>query len=125
MKRDWDTLRELLAKLKGCTMLADRVRPSDFQRSARPRFHTYMQFLIEAGLVKGQVVGTIGPEVKDFFGQRLTWDGHEFLDAIRSDTVSEKTKKIFTEQGVSMTFELVKTVAKETATSLRKGALGS
>ena len=83
-----------------------------------------MQLLIEAGLVKGQVVGTIGPEVKDFFGQRLTWEGHEFLDAIRSDTVWNKTKKIFTEQGVSMTFELVKTVAKEATSALMKGALG-
>ncbi len=83
-----------------------------------------MSLLIEARLVKGQMLQTMGPEAKDFFGQRLTWEGHEFLDTVRSDTVWKKTKKVFTEQGISMTFELVKTVAKEAAAGLLKGALG-
>jgi hypothetical protein len=84
-----------------------------------------MALLIEAGLVNGEVNHTIGPEVKDFFVQRLTWEGHEFLDAIRSDTVWQKTKKAFSEQGVSMTFELVAHVAKEMAATLMKAAFSS
>lgn len=68
---------------------------------------------------------TIGPEVKDFMVQRLAWEGHEFLDAVRNDTVWTKTKKVFTEKGVDMSFDLVKTVAKEAATLLVKAALGA
>lgn len=124
MKRNWDTIREILTKVEACTLPTEMVRLSDFpkERAAETSYH--MQLLIEAGLVQGQIVGTIGPEIKDFFGQRLTWEGHEFLDAIRSDTVWQKTKKIFTEQGVAMTFELVKTVAKDAAAALMRGALG-
>jgi hypothetical protein len=125
MKRNWETIRELLSKVEECTMPTEMVCLSDFpnDRSAEVSYH--MALLIEAGLVHGQMAQTTGPKVKDFFGQRLTWDGHEFLDSIRSDTVWQKTKKTFVEQGISMTFDLVKAVAKETAATLMKGVLGS
>lgn len=124
MKRNWETIRELLTKVEECTLPTEMVRLGSFppERAAEVSYH--MALLIEAGLVNGQVSQTIGPEINDFFGQRLTWEGHEFLDAIRSNTVWQKTKKTFVEQGVSMTFDLVKAVAKETAISLMKTALG-
>jgi hypothetical protein len=124
MKRNWETIRELLTRVEECTLPTDMVRLSSFpsERDAEVSYH--MALLIEAGLVKGQVTQTIGPEVKDFFAQRLTWKGHEFLDSIRSDTVWQKTKKTFIDQGVPMTFDLVKAVAKEAAVSLMKAALG-
>ena len=83
-----------------------------------------MSLLIEAGLVNGQMVHTIGPGVKDFLAFRLTWDGHEFLDAIRNDTVWARTKKVFLDKGVEMTFDLVKAIAKEAAAAVMKGAIG-
>lgn len=124
MKRNWGTIRELLTKVEECTLPTEMVRLGSFppERAAEVSYH--MALLIEAGLVNGQVSRTIGPEINDFFGQRLTREGHEFLDAIRSNTVWQKTKKTFVEQGVSMTFDLVKAVAKETAISLMKTALG-
>jgi hypothetical protein len=67
---------------------------------------------------------SIGPGAKDFIAQRLTWEGHEFLDGIRSNSVWERTKKSFREKGVEMTFDLVKVVAKEAAVAVMKGALG-
>ncbi len=124
MKRNWDTIRELLTKVEECTLPAEMVRLSNFQKERAAEISYHMSLLIEVGLVKGQMVQTIGPEVKDFIAQRLTWQGHEFLDAIRSDTVWEKTKKIFLDKGVEMTFDLVRTIAKEAATAILKGALG-
>lgn len=41
-----------------------------------------------------------------------SWEGLGLLDAIRSDTVWEKTKKRFSDEGISMTVDLVKGVAK-------------
>ncbi|MNR05727.1 hypothetical protein D3C85_1217720 [compost metagenome] len=124
MKRNWDTIREILTKVEECTLPTDMVRLSNFpaERAAEVSYHTAL--LMSAGLVNGQVSQTLGPEVKDFFAQSLTWEGHEFLDAIRSDTVWTKTKKIFTDQGISMTFELISEVAKNTAASIVKSALG-
>ncbi|MEK8080154.1 DUF2513 domain-containing protein [Pseudomonas sp. XK-1] len=124
MKRNWDTIREILTKVEECTLPTDMVRLSNFpaERAAEVSYH--IALLMSAGLVNGQVSQTLGPEVKDFFARSLTWEGHEFLDAIRSDTVWTKTKKIFTDQGISMTFELISEVAKNTAASIVKSALG-
>lgn len=54
----------------------------------------------------------------NFTASRLTWTGHEFLDAIRSDTVWNKTKQTFSSKGLDMTFDLIKTVAAGVTTSL-------
>jgi len=118
MKRNWETIRELLAKVEECTLPTEIIRLSDFpiERNAEISYH--MNLLIEAGLVKGQMVRTMGPEVKDFLAEKLTWNGHEFLDSIRSDTVWQKTKKAFTEQGISMTFDLVKDGARQVGSAL-------
>ena len=124
MKRNWDTIRELLTKVEECTLPVEMVRLSTFASERAAEISYHMSLLIEAGLVKGQMSQTIGPEVKDFFAQRLTWDGHEFLDSIRSDTVWAKTKKVFLDKGVEMTFDLVKAIAKEAAATIIKGAFG-
>ncbi len=57
---------------------------------------------------------------KDFFLRSLTWNGHEFLDAVRDEKIWNKTKNIFIEKGSTMTFELLKAVA----ISYTKSALG-
>lgn len=124
MKRNWETIRALLTKVEECTLPSDMVRLSNFPQEQAAEVSYHMALLIEAGLISGRITQTIGPEVTDFIAHRLTWEGHEFLDAIRSDTVWQKTKKTFVDQGVSMTFELVKTVTKEVAVSIMKGAFG-
>lgn len=124
MKRNWDIIRELLAKVEECTLPTEMVRLGDFPEERAAEISYHMALLIDAGLVKGQMVRTIGPEVKDFIADKLTWSGHEFLDSIRSDTVWQKTKKLFAEQGISMTFDLVKEGAKQVAAALLGGAVG-
>lgn len=124
MQRSWDIIRELPTKVEECTLPAEMVRLSTFPKDRAPEVAYHMALLIEAGLVKGQVFQTLSREPKDFMAQRLTWEGHEFLDSIRSETVWERTQKTFVEQGVAMTFDLVKVIAKESAAALMKGALG-
>lgn len=121
MKRNWDTIRELLSKVEECTLPTEMVRLADFPEEKAAEISYHMALLIDAGLVKGQMVQTIGPDVKDFFAQKLTWTGHEFLDSIRSDTVWQKTKKVFQEKGLEMTFELVKEGAKQIGAAILGG----
>jgi len=125
MKRNWDTVRELLSKVEECTLPSDTITLSHFptERSAEISYH--MELLIGAGLVDGQMAKTMGSGPYQFFARRLTWQGHEFLDAIRSDTVWEKTKKSFVTNGISMTFDLIKSVASDVAASLLKATIGS
>ena len=121
MKRNWDTIRELLSKVEECTLPTEMVRLADFPEEKAAEISYHMALLIDAGLVKGQMVQTIGPDVKDFFAQKLTWTGHEFLDSIRSDTVWQKTKKKKKKKGLEMTFELVKEGAKQIGAAILGG----
>jgi hypothetical protein len=41
----------------------------------------------------------------------LTWDGHEFLSAVRNDTVWKKTLGVIKEHGGGLPFDVLKTVA--------------
>lgn len=111
MERNWDTIREILTLVEKCTLPIEQVRLSDFPSERAREISYHMTLLIEAGLVNGHISQTRGPEPKDFVAQRLTWSGHEFLDAIRSETIWQKTKKKFVDEGISMTFDLVKSVA--------------
>lgn len=124
MKRDWDVIRELLSAVEVCTLPIETVRLSDYPNERAAEISYHMSLLIEAGLVNGQMVKTLGPEAKDFIAQTLTWNGHELLDSIRSDTVWQKTKKMFTEQGLSMTVDLVKEGAKNVAATVLASAMG-
>lgn len=124
MKRNWDTIRELLAKVEECSLPTERVRLGNFPKERASEISYHMALLIEAGLVNGQMDKTLSPEVKDFFAHKLTWGGHEFLDSIRSDTVWQKTKKMFAEQSLSMTFDLVKEGAKQVGLAILTATIG-
>jgi len=124
LKRDWEIIRELLTKVEECTLPTEQVGLSNFPAERHAEVSYHMALLIEAGLVHGKMSGSIGPSVAQFIARRLTWEGHEFIDSIRSDTVWKKTTKTITDQGISMTFDLVKEVAKEAASALVKAAMG-
>jgi hypothetical protein len=56
----------------------------------------------------------------DYKPKRLTWQGHDFLDAARSDTLWENAKKLTLEQTGGLSLDLLKAALL----SLGKQALG-
>ena len=119
MERNWDTIREILLdteSLKPDTALA----LSDFEAERAHEVSYHVVLLEEAGLVHAAISQTLGPGPTQFHIYRLTWQGHELLDAIRNDTIWNKTKSSIINKGGAMTFELVKSVAIE----LTKTAMG-
>lgn len=129
MKRDWDIVRLILTKLEDLPdslsalslihFFTDEKTDLNRDFSARDQQVSYnMELLIEAGLVVGKMSDAITLYPKEFQAERLTWAGHEFLDAIRDDTVWNKTKEIFKTKGLDMSFETIKTVATAAMTSM-------
>lgn len=125
MKRDWDTIRKILTTLEDSTSTNSTLQLSDFPSDEEEKISYHAELLLEADLIDGEMTRTIGRGTNNFYITRLTWNGHEFLDAINNDTVWEKTKKSFATSGISMTFELVKSIATDTATSIVKSTLGN
>jgi len=102
-----DLIRLLLLEIEGVEPKPDLSSYEDGQQI----YH--LALVVEAGLAEGEVIaGPMGlPE--DVIVRRLTWKGHEFLDAARSDTIWNKAKGQFKEKAVSVSFEMLKSVLIE------------
>jgi len=125
MERNWDTIREILLGLEEKRPDKHTLRLSDFPTNRAAEISYHVELLMEAGLIHGQMSKTLSPDPSDFMAIRLTWSGHELLDAIKSDTIWRKTKESFISKGVSMTFDLVKSVAIDISAAYIKGHIGA
>jgi hypothetical protein len=119
MKRNWDTIREILLRTEELT-LGCTLGLSDFEKDREHEIAYHVKLLDESGLIKVSILEYSGDADIYFDLDRLTWSGHDFLDAIRNDSIWNKTKQMITDKGGAMTFELIKSFA----ISLAKTALG-
>jgi hypothetical protein len=119
MKRDWDIIRLILTKIESDSN-GKVYQLSDFSENDPAIISYHMELLLQACLIEGSMNKHLGPGPYDFMARRLSWGGHDFIDAIRNDKVWKKTKDNFLSKGIDMTFELVKTVASEIALSFIK-----
>jgi hypothetical protein len=114
MKRDMNLIRLLLLETEGEDPKPDLAPYTEDQRV----YHSAL--LIEAELVHGQIVkGPRGQPAATII-LRLTWTGHEFLDAARNDTIWHKAGESIKKSGVDVTFS----VLKEILNKLLKQSLG-
>lgn len=114
MKRDFDLVRLLLLDV-------ERHETVDLSAFSEDEIKYHKALIIEAGLVEGGVgypsyMKTDIPHRVSI--KRLTWDGHEFLDKARSDTVWTKAKGIVVSKGMSLSFEALKVALSETVKTL-------
>jgi hypothetical protein len=79
-----------------------------------------MALLIQAGLADGSILPGYGDVPAGVHINSLTWQGHEFLDAIRNETVWAKTTATIKEKGGSLPFDVI----RDTATSWVKSLTG-
>ena len=71
----------------------------------------HVQILMEAGLVVGECSKTTGRPLH-CTAHRLTWEGHELLDRVRSHAAWNKIKGVAREKGLDMTLDVIKAAAK-------------
>ena len=67
--------------------------------------------LCDAGLIYDYEDEYGDDELSSFCVGRLTWEGHDFLDKIRSETVWNKTKETIVKKGLPFVFDVVKELA--------------
>lgn len=121
MKRDWDVIRDLLVKLEELPDTDHALYLEHFQEDQHFEISYHMRLVIEAGLVNGFMNDGIGSGPVEFEASSLTWEGHELLDAMRSDTVWGKTKRTVQKEGLNLTFDIVKALTTRYAMNLING----
>jgi len=92
MKRDMDLIRTLLITIEGANAPIEATRltlPEYDQQSIL--YHVVL--LSEADLIKAEISYADNYDLPLMAQvERLTWQGHEFLDAARNDSVWQKAK---------------------------------
>jgi len=108
MKRDWEIIREVLQKVEDSS---DTIKLKDFSEDNAEKYSYHVELLIESELIAGEMESHIGCPVLDFNIERLTWAGHDFLDAVSNNSIWNKTKKVLKEKGLGMSFDIIKKTA--------------
>jgi hypothetical protein len=111
MKRDMDLIRLLLLQCEG-----EEPKP-DLSSYTEEQQVYHAALLVEAALIHGAVLKDGEGHLVGAAMVRLTWAGHEFLDAARNETIWRKAGERIKKAGVQVTVavleELLKKLLKE------------
>jgi hypothetical protein len=117
MQRDWDTIRELLLAIEALAP-GQTLTLNDFEKARCSEINYHALLLDEAGLIEASFFDGLS-DGRGLTGiERLTWDGHDFLDAIRSDTVWKRTRAMIMEKTGTTSFAVVKDMAVQVARTM-------
>ena len=115
MRRDMDLIRSMLKTVADSDVPVDAHALTDdahpFQVVA---YHA--DLLRQAGLADVSEVKDAGGEIVLATIGPLTWAGNDFLDAVRSDTIWSRTKRLVASRVGSASFDVFKAVAVKIAT---------
>lgn len=111
MRRDMDLLRLLLLKLEeldedGQSIWQLSDEDLQFPGYTYDQAYYHFQLAVEAGLVDDA-----GGTLSAVLFRRLTWAGHDFIDAVRDDEIWKKTRQGAGAAG-GFSIELLKDLAK-------------
>lgn len=122
MKRDMDLCRKILFAIEEqyvCTSIYNLK--IDGYTTEEVAYHC--KLLYEAGLIKDCVVKHASNRIISFGVSRLTWEGHDFLDKIREDTLWNKTKGFIKDKTLPMTLDVIKEIVTAFISETLKSAM--
>jgi len=107
MKRDLNLVKRLLLLIEEMESESDELKiPSDIDHDVAV-YH--LKIMEQAGFIENNIKYADNEPI--WIYSSLTWDGHEFLDAIRNDKVWTKVKNVAAEKGGTIPFEVLKSLA--------------
>ena len=111
MKRDMDLIRQLMLKIEALPA----GPPAQYRvgEVEDPVLLAHLEMLIGARLVLGKISQSHGSRGDVMSISGLTWEGHEWIETVRSQSVWNQTKTTLLENGGALTYELTKAVATQ------------
>ncbi|MEJ0090413.1 MAG: DUF2513 domain-containing protein [Limisphaerales bacterium] len=101
MKRDMELVRLLLLQYEA------ESPPAELADYEQQEIIYNLVLMRDAGLIDAYPLEGNDVLPRGFMNVRLTWAGHDFLDAARNDTVWNKAKGEFLKPGISWTFSIL------------------
>ena len=112
MKRDWEIVRLILCRIEADGDLFSRWFADRFPELPADAVSYHLWLLIQSGLITGQCNADAPRAGFVCYGVALTWRGHEFLAAVRSDTAWRRIKARLAERAIDMSFDSVMAAAR-------------
>lgn len=101
MKRDMELIRLLLLQQE------TDEKPPDLDKYDERLVVYNLALMKDAGLIDAAIVEDHTGFPSGASVIRLTWAGHDFLDATRNQTIWNKAKEVMLKPGISWTFSLL------------------
>ena len=128
MKRDFDLVRRLLFLLEAKADMSPFLwtDPPELEGYREEEIKYHLILLYQGGLVDGEPMrSTTSDRIIDMGAVfSLTWEGHEFLEKIRSDATWEKIKQKARSTGWNLTFQALSAIASWYLQQAVHGQLG-
>lgn len=109
MKRNMDLVREILLQVEASG--AGKVIKLNIADHEEEEIGLHVELMIRNGLIEGRAVpSSDGPahRILTYWIKSMTWEGHDFLEAARNDTIWKKAKKKCLEATGGLAFDVLK-----------------
>lgn len=124
MKRDMDLVRLILLKIEE-EHRAGLLHDLSIGGYDNDSVAYHCQMLHEAGFLAAFTARYADNTVLFFSVGPLTWEGNEFLDRIRDDSIWSKTKRSIKDSGLPMVLEAIVKVSGAVLSSMIEGAVAA
>lgn len=116
MKRDMELCRKILFRIEEDTS-GRPISDLKIEGYSAEDINYNCKLLYQEGLVENYT-----PYFRSQYSVgQLTWEGHDFLDKVREETVWNKIKDVVAQKGATLTFEIIKSVAPSIISSMITG----
>lgn len=103
MKRDLDLIRQILLQAEREPPPRGEIPDVEIEGRSAEEVTQHVRLLEDAGFVKAGYV--MGPKASIY---EITWQGYDYLDSIRDDSVWKRVKDKMAEVGGTVPLEVVK-----------------
>jgi hypothetical protein len=113
MKRDMDLIRQILFKIEEYDGDSE-IHNLQIESYSHEEITYHVYLLLDARLIEGRILygqGTVKP--RNYVIYRMTWTGHDFLDACRDDGRWQKAKKIIDENLKGASLNIISMLLEE------------
>jgi hypothetical protein len=112
-----DLARAILVKLEECEECTGLgwIEGLEIENHSSPEIAYHVMLLNEAGLIDAQDM-TNSVDGLSWFPKRLTWAGHEFLEASKDEGIWQKAKGMAKEKTGGLSFAVLQAVLVKMAT---------
>ena len=124
MRRDMDLVREILLEIEK-QYVSTAIYNLKIEGYDTETIAYHCKILYEAGLISDYKAQYADNSIYSFGVGSLTWDGNDYLDKIRDNSIWKKTKDVIAKKGLPLVLDTVKNISTAFITAAAEGVANS